>query len=188
MGNYNTPYDDVFRTLLTDCSKLIIPVVNEIFHESYTGEEEISLKENELFLKYPTKEQEKRVTDSSFTISLSGMVQHYHLECQSTPDGTMVIRIYEYDSQIALKEGKLEGNRLEVNFPRSAILYLRHNRKTPDMLTIKINTPGGAVSYDVPALKVKSYDIETIFEKNRGIIRMCGGVAAPGGTPHPCSA
>ena len=22
----------------------------------------------------------------------------------------------------------------------------------------------------------------------RGIIRMCGGVAAPGGTPHPCSA
>lgn len=49
MGNYNTPYDDVFRTLLTDCSKLIIPVVNEIFHESYTGEEEISLKENELF-------------------------------------------------------------------------------------------------------------------------------------------
>ena len=166
MGNYNTPYDDVFRTLLTDCSKLIIPVVNEIFHESYTGEEEISLKENELFLKYPTKEQEKRVTDSSFTISLRGMVQHYHLECQSTPDGTMVIRIYEYDSQIALKEGKLEGNRLEVNFPKSAILYLRHNRKTPDMLTIKINTPGGAISYDVPALKVKAYDIESIFEKN----------------------
>ena len=31
----NTPYDDVFRTLLNDCSSLIIPVVNEIFHESY---------------------------------------------------------------------------------------------------------------------------------------------------------
>ena len=24
----NTPYDDVFRTLLTDCTELIIPVVN----------------------------------------------------------------------------------------------------------------------------------------------------------------
>ena len=32
----NTPYDDVFRTLLNDCSSLIIPVVNEIFHESYS--------------------------------------------------------------------------------------------------------------------------------------------------------
>ena len=31
----NTPYDDVFRTLLTDCTKLIIPIVNEIFKEDY---------------------------------------------------------------------------------------------------------------------------------------------------------
>ena len=27
----NTPYDDVFRTLLTDCTELMIPVVNEMF-------------------------------------------------------------------------------------------------------------------------------------------------------------
>lgn len=33
----NTPYDDVFRTLLTDCTELILPVVNEIFHMNYTG-------------------------------------------------------------------------------------------------------------------------------------------------------
>ena len=36
-----TPYDDVFRTLLNDCSKLIIPVINEVFEEAYTGEETI---------------------------------------------------------------------------------------------------------------------------------------------------
>ena len=35
----NTPYDDVFRTLLTDCTELMIPVVNEIFHTKYTGKE-----------------------------------------------------------------------------------------------------------------------------------------------------
>lgn len=35
----NTPYDDVFRTLLTDCTELIIPVVNEIFHTKYTRKE-----------------------------------------------------------------------------------------------------------------------------------------------------
>ena len=37
----NTPYDDVFRTLLNDCSNLIVPVVNEIFHENYIGSEEV---------------------------------------------------------------------------------------------------------------------------------------------------
>ena len=37
MQNINTPYDDVFKTLLNDCTKLIIPVINEIFGEHYTG-------------------------------------------------------------------------------------------------------------------------------------------------------
>ena len=32
----NTPYDDVFRTLLNDCSSLIIPVINEVFGEHYS--------------------------------------------------------------------------------------------------------------------------------------------------------
>ena len=39
----NTPYDDVFRTMLNDCSRLIIPVINEVFSEQYTGEEEVIL-------------------------------------------------------------------------------------------------------------------------------------------------
>ena len=47
----NTPYDDVFRTLLTDCTELMIPVVNEIFHTDYTGKETICLLQNEHFYK-----------------------------------------------------------------------------------------------------------------------------------------
>ncbi len=30
-------YDGAFRTILNDCRKLIIPVINEIFGEAYTG-------------------------------------------------------------------------------------------------------------------------------------------------------
>ena len=36
-----TPYDDVFRTLLDDCTSLIIPVINEVFGEHFNGSEEI---------------------------------------------------------------------------------------------------------------------------------------------------
>lgn len=39
MGNI---YDGVFRTILNDCRKLVIPIINEIFGETYTGEEEVS--------------------------------------------------------------------------------------------------------------------------------------------------
>ena len=46
----STAYDDVFRTLLNDCSKLIIPVINEAFGENYTGNEDIQFFPNEHFL------------------------------------------------------------------------------------------------------------------------------------------
>lgn len=167
-NNVNTPYDDVFRTLLTDCKSLIIPVVNEVFGEHFTGEEKVVLKENEIFLRQQDGNEEKRITDSSFSIVGIGedYSKQYHLECQSTADGSMLIRMYEYDSQIALKEGILEGTVLNVHFPQSAILYLRHNSDTPDVMKICINTPGGSVSYPVMVMKVKEYDIDEIFEKN----------------------
>lgn len=33
----STPYDDVFRTLLNDCTSLMIPLINEVFGEQYCG-------------------------------------------------------------------------------------------------------------------------------------------------------
>lgn len=116
MNNYNTAYDDVFRTLLVDCSELIIPVVNEVFHTDYVGDENIIL--------------------------------------------------YEYDSQLALKNSEFIQETLVVRFPESAILYLRHNERVPDVFEVRIHTPNGSISYHVPTLKVQQYDIETIFEKN----------------------
>ena len=168
MNNVNTPYDDVFRTLLVDCKGLIIPVVNEVFGEHFTGKERIILKENEIFLRQQDGDEEKRITDSSFAIVGIGenYTKQYHLECQNTADGSMLIRMYEYDSQIALKEGVLEGTVLNVYFPQSAILYLRHNNETPNVMQICINTPGGSVSYPIMVMKVKEYDIEEIFEKS----------------------
>lgn len=64
----NTPYDDVFRTLLNDCSSLIIPVINEIFGEHYSGKEKIIFSPNEHFLNRQGGNEEERITDTSFRI------------------------------------------------------------------------------------------------------------------------
>ena len=166
MTNFNTAYDDVFRTLLVDCRELIIPVVNEVFHTNYTGTESVVLHENEIFMRQQDGEEEKIVTDSSFAIvSFSGESKRYHLECQSSVDGSMLIRMYEYDSQMALQNSEIMQQTLVVRFPESAILYLRHNESIPDLFEIRIHTPNGSISYCVPTLKVQQYDIDTIFEK-----------------------
>ena len=168
----NTPYDDVFRTLLTDCTELMIPVVNEIFHTHYTGKETICLLQNEHFIKMPDGSEQERITDSSFEIISEetapiAQVQkkRYHIECQSTEDGTMIVRMFEYDTQLALENRALTSNTLTVQFPDSAIVSLRHTKNTPEEMIVKVLTPGGRVSYTVPVLKVKRYTIHELFER-----------------------
>ncbi len=116
----NTPYDDVFRTLLNDCSNLIVPVVNEIFHENYIGSEEVVFYPNEHYINRQDGEEEKRVTDTCFIIE-PGSIKKYHFECQSTADSSLLVRIFEYAAQIALDYGELEENILDVSFPHSAV-------------------------------------------------------------------
>ncbi len=166
----NTPYDDVFRTLLTDCTELMIPVVNEIFHTNYTGKETICLLQNEHFIKMPDGSEQERITDSSFeiireTTEQTFLRKRYHIECQSTEDGSMIIRMFEYDIQLALENRELTSDTLTVRFPDSAIVSLRHTKNTPEVMTVKVLTPGGKVAYTVPVLKVKRYTVNELFEK-----------------------
>lgn len=162
MGNI---YDGAFRTILNDCRKLIIPVINEIFGESYTGEEEIRFFPNEHFLDQQDDADIERITDTNFTV-FGKIPKKYHVECESSlPDGRMTIRLFEYDAQIALDEGEVTEETLTVTFPNTAVLYLRTYKKTPDKMKYVIVTPGGTVQYDIPIMKVQAYSLDDIFKK-----------------------
>ena len=163
-NNIGTPYDDVFRTLVNDCTSLMIPVVNEVFGEHYTGEEKVTILPGERFIKRQGTDTKEKITDSCFEI-YGITVKRYHMECQSTVDHSMLIRMFEYDSQIALDNGEVVGNCLTLTFPCSAVLYLRHTKNTPDAMTLEIKTPGGDISYEIPVLKTQKYTIDEIFDK-----------------------
>ena len=162
MGNI---YDGAFRTILNDCRKLIIPVINEIFREEYTGEEKIEFLPNEHFLDQQDESDKERITDTNFRV-IGKITKKYHLECESSlPDGKITIRLFEYDAQIALDEGEVTEETLTVTFPNTAVLYLRNYKKTPDKMKYVIVTPGGTVKYDIPLMKVQNYTLDDIFEK-----------------------
>ena len=159
-------YDGAFRTILNDCRKLIIPVINEIFGEAYTGEEEIRFFPNEHFLDQQNEADKERITDTNFTV-YGKMPKKYHVECESSlPDGRITIRLFEYDAQIALDEGEVTEETLTVTFPNTAVLYLRTYKKTPDKMKYVIVTPGGTVKYDIPIMKVQKYSLDDIFDKH----------------------
>jgi len=163
MGNI---YDGAFRTILNDCRQMIIPVINEIFKEDYTGNEIIEFHPNEHFIDQQDAADKERITDTNFII-YGKKKKKYHLECESSlPDGRMTIRLFEYDAQIALDESEVINEILTVTFPNTAVLYLRNYKKTPDKMRYVIKTPGGTVEYDVPIMKVQEYTLEDIFSKD----------------------
>ena len=172
----STPYDDVFRTMLNDCTRFILPLLNEIFGEHYDGTEKIVFANDYHFKNMQDGGEEKIITDSSFKVISKWREKKYHLECQATIDNSMIIRFFEYDSQIALddatiekdgetEDGKKSGGVLTVTFPHSAVLFLRSNENTGDVMKMKFVTPGGELDYEIPIIKMQKYTLQDIWNK-----------------------
>ena len=111
----NTIFDDVFRTMLEKMPELAVPLINEIFGTSYPEDIEIIQRRNE----HQTKQGEI-ITDSQLLIA----EKIYHLECQSTQDSEMVVRMIEYDFSIGLETMEKEEGKYRMYLPHSSILYL----------------------------------------------------------------
>ena len=101
----NTPYDDAYRTMINDASELILPVLNEIFGEHYTGSEKIVFTKDTHIMNRQDGRGQRRTTDSSFAV-IGYMTNYYLLELQSRPDSSLLIRFFEYGTQVALDEGE----------------------------------------------------------------------------------
>lgn len=153
----NTVFDSVFKTMMNKAPKLIIPFINEAFGRDYPQDTPV--------VQFNNEHQEKRgliISDSVFRVK----DKIYHLECQSTPDSSMVVRMIEYDFAIALDDAIRAGAPYEMNFPESCVLFLRHTSRTPDELRMKVRMPdGGAFEYSTHVVKAQAYSSGEIFAK-----------------------
>ena len=156
--DHSTIFDDVFRTIAQKMPQLLIPLINEVFHTSYSEEEHFEQLRNEHYEKYGTV-----ITDSIIQIG-----NHiYHLECQSSKDKTMVIRMFEYDISIAIEHASYENDEIwEIEFPQSCVLYIRNHRDLPDYHEAVVKfADGQKMRYRVPILQAKKYTGDRIVEK-----------------------
>lgn len=152
----STIFDDVFRTMLEKMPQLAVPLINEVFGTSYPEDVKIIQKRNE----HQTKKG-RIITDSHLLIAN----RIYHIECQSTDDSTMVIRMIEYDFAISLEQVQKENGRYRMYFPQSCVLYLRGIKKR-DTISVEIVMPnGGTVEYTVPVVQVQEFTCDDMLRK-----------------------
>ena len=162
----NVAYDSAFRTMESECDDILIPFVNYLFCESYRDDAVVSRMRNEQFSGGRNHSSQKRITDSNFRITQDGVSKSYHLECESKPyDGSLLVRFFEYDSQIAKADSDIEFSKLKVRIPNAGLLLLRGPDSVPDRVCIEIETPEGSVSYHVAVVKESDFTIDKIFEK-----------------------
>ena len=154
----NTIFDDVFRTMIEKMSYLAVPLINAVCHTSYPQDVPIIQLRNE-----HRQENGEIITDSCLKIG----DKLYHIECQSTDDTTMAIRMIEYDFSIAVENAHKQGRRYRMDFPRSCVLYLRSGNNTPDFLGVEMAlADGNIVLYQISTIKLETYTKDSIFEKN----------------------
>lgn len=136
--------------------QLAVPLINEVFGTSYPEDVKIIQKRNE----HQTKNG-RIITDSHLLIAN----RIYHIECQSTDDSTMVIRMIEYDFAISLEHVQKENGRYRMYFPQSCVLYLRGIKKR-DAISVEIVMPnGGTVEYTVPVVQVQEFTCDDMLRK-----------------------
>ena len=156
---HGTIFDDVFRTIAQKMPYLLIPLINEVFQTNYSEDIHFQQLRNEHYEKFG-----KIITDSILQIE-----DHtYHLECQSSLDGRMVIRMFEYDFSIALELAQKNNETFEIEFPQSCVLYIRNHRERslPDYHEAIVRfADGQQILYRVPILRAQNYTVDSIFEK-----------------------
>ena len=149
-------YDSVFKTVVQKLPGLVVPLVNEAFGRSHGPDEVVEL----LPLEY--EEAYHRVL-ADCVVRIGGNV--YHIECQSSTDARMPIRMIEYDVAIGLATIEKDGA-YTMKFPESSVVYLRASEREPEMPAIHVELPWGeSFDYRCRTLGAQSFSEDELFEK-----------------------
>lgn len=102
--------DEVLKSLFNVSKKVLIEMMNSLFHENYDIDStEITFQNNE----FVTDDYDIIRGDLFLKISNNNKPYHYHIELQTKNDKTMVIRMFEYGFKKAKELSRCEADNKE---------------------------------------------------------------------------
>lgn len=149
-------YDSIFKTMTQKMPFLLIPLANYAFGTSYPEDARISRMGEE----YEGRIK-KRIADSVFRIGETT----FHIECQSSWDPHMAMRMDRYDREIAHEEADARHEHHLLKLPHSCVIFLRDAQRMQPFLSIEIGEPCGETSeHRTAVIWVKQIDLEEMLE------------------------
>jgi len=159
-------FDGIFKLDYERCSRLFIPVVNELFGLNISENAEIRRESTEIHYQDKDKIIRRRNLDSLFRIG----GELYHIECESKNDADIILRIVDYDMAIVIGNAfdNFNNNRqVLLELPKSAVIFVRDfPEENYGTINYKYPSNDGVISldYDIPFLKLTKYNISELEE------------------------
>ncbi len=162
-------WDEFMKKMVHEAPNLLLYLINEVHGKFYPPDTPLLPLATEYSVQDPkTKALSSIYSDITVIVDSHDI---YHFECQIDLDGTMIMRMFEYDVHLALSYASIENSHMELQFPRSSVLYLEDAKNVPDELTCTMRLPNGTnCIYQVPTIKVQSYTLDVIKEKHLSIL------------------
>ncbi|WP_304123367.1 hypothetical protein [Methanosphaera cuniculi] len=157
--------DEILKSLFTVSNKVLINMINTIFHENYNTKDTTITRRNTEFI---TPEYNVLKADLILELKSKKKNQDYHIEFQTKNDKTMIIRMFEYGFSYAKqKYDQREENDEKILFymPKSIVMYIEENKNISDEIDMIIVFPDKQeVTFKVPVMKCWEYSTQKMIK------------------------
>ena len=158
--------DEILKSLFTVSNKVLINMMNTLFHENYKIDEtSITIVNNEFITsKYDI------LRGDLFLELNSEKNQVYHIEFQTKNDKTMIIRMFEYDffkakENYQRRKSKENTEKIVFYMPKSIVMYIEENNNISNHIDMEVVFPDEQeVIYKVPVMKCWEYSTQKMVK------------------------
>lgn len=140
-------YDKLIKKILTLSSTAIIHLINGLFDTDYPLDSKITYNWTE----FEDHNLKKILADTIITINEQ---YSYHIEAQVTKDDSIVLRVFEYGFNHALRTAAEIDGIYHITFPTPIVIYLYYEGTVPDEYQLRLHFGKQQVDYNVPTLRL----------------------------------
>lgn len=157
-------YDKMFKKILTLSSLSVVNLINGLFGTDYPKDSKVSYNWTE----FEKEDLRKILADTILTINGK---YSYHMEAQMDRDNAIILRVFDYGYNHALRSVKEESGIWVLEFPEPKIIYLYAENRIPDEYALKLEFgTQGEFTYRVSTFKYQEASIGELNEKKMVIL------------------
>ena len=157
-------YDKMFKKILTLSSLSVVNLINGLFGTNYPKDSTVSYNWTE----FEKDDLRKILADTILTINGK---DSYHMEAQMEEGNAIILRVFDYSYNHALRNAREEKGVYRMKFPEPKVIYLYAENRIPDEYVLKLDFGSqGEFTYKVSTFKYQEASTRELNERKLVIL------------------